>query len=289
MSQWLNNWQNAIGKLKPKNPEEPLSSRQTPTAFPYPTVRKTAALHLPLSPYQMAVDLEESNLFYPSIDGKIVSRSLTSGAIQWQSADFGYPLRVTDQILWAVQGVTIAAYSITDGQLLMRSHPVGLAGGVTHSVCDLSAQTLRIDSYCFHPWNGGIHGPSRESSATHQISLITGEVLEIHKVVNAQTYHGGRQIVADWLRPNSEKRVYPSISGKTLQEIGAHHSFTDTRISNCVSAQLETASIMIYHEYSADGTQRSILSIFDKKQPYAKRWDVLIQEIHPEPLRPLLC
>lgn len=253
--------------------------------------RKTAALQLPLFPYQMAVDLGESNLFYPSIEGKIVSRSLTSGAIQWESADLGYPLCVTDQILWAVQGDTIAAYSTTDGQLLMRSHPVELAGEVTHSICDLSAQTLRIHSYCYHPWRGGTPGPSSESTATHQISLITGEALEIYKVSNSAVYEcvGRLDFVPDRLHSPPERRVYPSISDKELQEIGAHHGSPQMRIENCVSAQLKTASIMIYHEYSADRTRRSILSIFDKKQPYAKRWDVLIQEIHPEPPGPMPC
>lgn len=290
MSQWLNNWQNAIGKLKPKSPEESLPPPKTPAALPHPTARKTATLQLPLLPDQIAVDVGESSLFYQSLDGKIVSRSLTSGVIQWQSVDLGYPLRVTDQILWAVQGDAIAAYSTTDGQLLMRSHPVELAGEVTHSVCDLSAQTLCIDSYCYHPWRGGTPGPSRESKAAHQISLITGEVLKIHKVVDADFGgSGGLRVTDAWLSPSPERQVYSSIADETLQAILAHQECLPMSIRNCVSAQLQVALIMIHHEYSADRTRKSSLSIFDPEPPYAKRWDVLIKEVDLDPPGRLPC
>nr|WP_290223383.1 hypothetical protein [Trichocoleus desertorum] len=292
MSQWLNNWQNAIGKLKPKpnSPEESLPPPKTPTALLYPTVRTTAALPLPLSPHQIAVDVDEANLFYQSLDGKIVSCCLIFGDIQWQSADLGYPLRVTDQILWAVQGDAIAAYSTTDGQLLMRSHPVELAGEVTHSICDLSAQTLRIDSYSYHPWLGGTPGPSSESAATHQISLITGETLELYQMsgsVSSPELMDRHDRYDGHLKP--EERVYPSISDETLQAILAHNESLQMLIGNCSSAQLQTVSIIVHREITANGTLKSTLSVFDPEPPYGKCWDVLIKEVDLGPPHPGYC
>lgn len=43
---------------------------------------------------------------------------------------WSYSLRVTAQILWAVPSDAIAAYSTTDGQLLMRSNLLWLPGEV---------------------------------------------------------------------------------------------------------------------------------------------------------------
>ena len=145
MLKWLVYWLRAISIPKPAVEEQPPPSPQPPTTFLHPAQRVTVAQTLP---YQLAVDPLESSLFYRSLDGKIVSRSLASGAIEWQSVESGYPLRVTDQILWAVQSDAIAAYSTTDGQLLMRSNQLWLPGEVIHSLCDLSQQTLRIDLLC---------------------------------------------------------------------------------------------------------------------------------------------
>ncbi len=151
MLKWLNYWRRAIGIPKPAVEEQPPPSPQPPTTFLNPAPRVTVTQTLP---YKLAVDPLESRLFYPSIDGKIVSRSLASGATLWQSEEFGYPLRVTDQILWAVQGDAIAAYSTTDGQLLMRSKQLWLPGQVIDSLCDLSEQTLRIDATLSSPLEG---------------------------------------------------------------------------------------------------------------------------------------
>lgn len=289
MSQWLNNGQDAIDKLKPKRPEESLPPPKTPTALPYPTVRKTAALYLPLSPHQIAVDLDESSLFYQSFDGNIVCCCLIFGDIQWQSADVGYPLRVTDQILWAVQGDAIAAYSTTDGQLLMRSHLVELAGEVTHSICDLSAQTLRIHSYIYHPWLGGTEWFSSEGAAAHQISLITGEVLELYQISGSGSsdlmYRHDRY--DERLKP--EERIYPSISDETLQAILAHNESLEMRIGNCSSAQLESVSIIVHREITANGNLKSTLRVFDPEPPYGKCWDVLIKEVDLGPPHPGYC
>jgi len=290
MSQWLNNWQDAIGKLKPKSLKESLPPPKTPTALPYPTVRTTAALQLPLFPHQIAVDVGEANLFYQSLDGKIVSCCLIFGEIRWQSADLGYPLRVTDQILWAVQGDAIAAYSTTDGQLLMRSHPVELAGEVTHSICDLSAQTLRIHSYIYHPWFGGTEWFSSEGAAAHQISLITGEVLELYQLSESSsnpTLEDRHHRYDKRLKP--EERVYPSIADKKLQAILAHNESLEMRIGNCSSAQLQTVSMIVHREVNAEGNLKSTLSVFDPEPPYGKCWDVLIKEVDLGPHHPGYC
>ncbi len=290
MSQWLHNWQDAIDKLKPRRSEEPLPPPKIPTALPYPTVRKTAALQLPLSPHQVAIDVEESSLFYQSFDGKIVRCCLIFGDIQWQSAELGYPLRVTDRILWAVQGDAIAAYSTTDGQLLMRSHPVELAGEVTHSICDLSTQTLRIHSYIYHPWLGGTEGLSSEGAAAHQISLITGEALELYRLYESSissTLEYSHYRYDERLKP--EERIYPSISDQKLQEILAHNESLEMRIGNCSSAQLETVSIIVHRKIAPDRNLKSTLSVFDPEPPYGKCWDVLIKEVDLGPPHPGYC
>ncbi|MBW4563706.1 MAG: hypothetical protein KME32_21690 [Mojavia pulchra JT2-VF2] len=90
MFKWLNYWQRAIALSKPAVEEQ---SPPPPTTFLHPALRHTVAQTLP---YQLAVDPLESSLFYRSLEGKIVSCSLASGAIKWQSEESGYPLRVTD-------------------------------------------------------------------------------------------------------------------------------------------------------------------------------------------------
>jgi len=119
MLKWLHYWQSTLSRLKPADEKQLPPSPQPPTTFLHPAPRVTVAQTLP---YKLAVAPLESSLFYRSLDGKIVSRSLASGATLWQSEESGYPLRVTDQILWAVQSDAIAAYSTTDGQLLMYSN-----------------------------------------------------------------------------------------------------------------------------------------------------------------------
>jgi hypothetical protein len=179
MWKWLNPWKSAKGRVNPKVKEASLP----PLTLPYPAPRTAVTQALP-SP--LAVDVSESNLFYRSIEGKLVCCSILSGDIRWESIDGGYPLRVSDEILWVEQGGTIAAYTTTNGQLLMRSQPLWLPGGVTHTLCDLSEQTLRLYSTYFPPPpNEGIYQyrpPSNIDKAAYEVSLITGEVTTLYQV-----------------------------------------------------------------------------------------------------------
>ncbi|HEY9612601.1 hypothetical protein [Allocoleopsis sp.] len=268
MLKWLNDWRRAISRGKPAVEEQP---PQPPTTFLHPAPRETVAQTLP---YQIAVDPLESSLFYRSLEGKIVSRSLASGAIQWQSEASGYPLRVTDQILWAVQSDAISAYSITDGQLLMRSNPVWLPGEVIHSLCDLSQQTLRIDLLCVHRWMGGtpVPNPYHEDSAAYQISLITGAVIEIYQFNNDL----GEKARYHW--PNLQAvqgQVYPKVSGEQLLKINVAERLSE-------SAQLHTASVIIHNYYTKGRTQRIVLSVFSNQPPYSKQWEAIIKEFWQE-------
>lgn len=122
---WLNYWRKANRQPKPSSEQQLLPS-QPPTRFLTPSPRKTASQGLPCG---IAVDPFESNLFYQSWDGKIVSRSLESGIIQWQIEASGYPLRVTDDILWVLQTDSIAAFFTMNGQLLLRSNRLSIPYG----------------------------------------------------------------------------------------------------------------------------------------------------------------
>lgn len=191
MCKWLNRWRSAIDRLQ-LGGNQPVVKElpPPPTTLLHPAPRAAIAQALP---HPLAVDLLESSLFYCSTEGKLVCRSIASGAIEWESKDNAYPLRVSDQILWAIQGDAIAAYATTDGQLLMRSQPLWLPGGAqplwlpgseTHTLCDLSQQTLRIYSrYCPPPPNLGIwvpHNPGTDAAA-YEISLISGEVTTLYQ------------------------------------------------------------------------------------------------------------
>jgi len=190
MWKWLNLWRSAINRLQlgGKQPVvKELPPPPTTLLYPAPRAAVTQAL-----PHPLAVDLLESSLFYCSMEGKIVCRSITSGAIEWESKDDAYPLRVSDYILWAVQGDAIAAYLTTDGQLLMRSQPLWLPGGATHTLCDLSQQTLRIYSkYSPPPPNTGIWVPHypHEDAAAYEVSLISGEVTTLYQCTIRPPYH----------------------------------------------------------------------------------------------------
>lgn len=322
MLKWLNYWRRAIRIPKPAVEEQPPPSPQPPITFLNPGPRVTLTQTLP---YKLAVDPLESRLFYPSIDGKIVSRSLTSGAIEWQSEEFGYPLRVTDEILWAVHSDAIAAYSTTDGQRLMRSNPLWLPGQVIDSRCNLSEQTLRIDLHYVHQWMGGTPAPSHEDSAAYQISLITGEVTQIYKfeytIASETAYDPGH----NWREGDGQ--VYPSVSREQLLKMAFDELvrsewnlkskvFSQDRFEQLLknepklfdellrsqpqiqpdfirgmraSAQLHTASVIIYSYWTDDATERTVLSVFSNQPPYSKQWEVIINEYRREPLRPLPC
>lgn len=269
MSKWLNYWRKTIGRLKPAVEEQSLSSPPPPTTFLYPALRKTFAQALP---HGLAVDPLESSLFYRSLEGKIVKRSLASGEIEWQSVESGYPLRVTDQILWAVENYAIAACSITNGQLLMRSNQLWLPGEVTCSVCDLFQQTLRIDLLEVKQWMGGIPHWSHQNAAGYEISLITGEVTEIYHIEDA--IHDFK-LPYNWQESNEQ--VYPSVSGEQLLKMNYPRGISQ-------SAQLQSASLIIHNYRTADATQKVVLSVFSNQPPYSKLWEVIIQEFPPEPL-----
>jgi hypothetical protein len=78
--------------------EQPVIKEQAPlpATLLAPAPRAAVAKALP---HPLAVDLQEACLFYRSLQGKLVSRAIASGAVEWESQEFGYPLRVTDQIL----------------------------------------------------------------------------------------------------------------------------------------------------------------------------------------------
>src|SRR6478672_40532 len=283
MWQWLNNWRRGSSRSQLPVPEQILPP---PTTLLHSARRETVSQALP---YKLAVDPLEASLFYRSLDGKIVSRSLASGAIEWQSQESGCPLRVTDQILWALHGDAIAAYSITDGQLLMRSHPLWLPGEVIYSLCDLSQQTLWVYLRQDYPWMGGTPAPSHEDLAAYQINLLTGEITEIYQFhyVVTNEYRSVDQIDCDYL-PNFsavEEQTYPSISGKQLLNLNFVGNTTE-------SAQLLTASVILhnYRFVSNDGTghemQRSVLSVFSDQSPYTKQWEAILEEFRwfPPPL-----
>lgn len=286
MLKWLNNWRQAISILKPAVEEQPAPSPEIPKTFLHPAPRKTVAKTLlsDYRPYKLAVDPLESSLFYRSLERKIVSRSLVSGAIEWQSEESGYPLRVTDQILWAVQSDAIAAYSTIDGQLLMRSNQLWLPGEVTHSRCDLSEQTLRIALLYVHVWKGGTPAPSHEDSAAYQINLITGEVTKIYAFERIPRYSGPNLIRGDDWLPNLqevEEQIYPSVSSEQLFKINRPLGITE-------SAQLQTASVIIHHYHTAYLTQK-IVSVFSNQPPYSQLWEAIINEYRPEKQEPPRC
>jgi hypothetical protein len=285
MWQWLNNWRRAISKPKlAVDVEEQILP--PPTTLLHSARRETVAQSLP---YKLAVDPLETSLFYRSLDGKIVSRSLASGAIEWQSQESGYPLRVTDQILWALQDNAIAAYSITDGQLLMRSHPLWLPGKVIYSLCDLSQQTLWVYLRHHYPWMGGTPAPSHEDLAAYQIHLMTGEVTPIYQFKYAVTseYSNTDKIVCSY-HPNFSavnEQAYRSISPQQLLNL----NFVGSMMK---SAQLLTASVIL-HDYrfvANDDTgyerERIVLSVFSHQPPYEKQWEAILEDYQwfPPPL-----
>lgn len=281
MLKWLNYWRQALSILKPAVDEQPAPSPEIRTTFLHPAPRKTVAKTLP---YKLAVDPLESSLFYCLLEGKIVSRSLVSGAIEWQSEESGSPLRVTDQILWAVQSDAIAAYSTIDGQLLMRSNQLWLPGEVTHSRCDLSEQTLRIALLDFHPWKGGTPAPSHEDSAAYQINLMTGEVTKTYAFEGTPRYHGPNWIPGNDWRPNLQEvegQIYPSVSSEQLLKINFPLGISK-------SAQLQTASLII-HNYTTNVTQRIVLSVFSNQPPYSQLWEAIIKEYWQEEPEPPHC
>jgi hypothetical protein len=55
------------------------------------------------------------------------------------------------------------------------------------------------------------------------------------------------------------------------------------------SAQLHTASVIIYSYCTADATERTVLSVFSNQPPYSKQWEVIINEYRREPPKPLPC
>ncbi|MBW4563705.1 MAG: hypothetical protein KME32_21685 [Mojavia pulchra JT2-VF2] len=175
-----------------------------------------------------------------------------------------------------MQSDAIAAYSTTDGQLLMRSNQLWLPGEVTYSVCDLLQQTLQIHLLYIHQWMGGTPGPSRKSEAKYQINLITGEVTEIYK---GDDYAFG--LAHDnWHQDNGQ--VYPLVSGELLLK-------TNHPRGSYNSAQLHSASVFIDYYYTDDRTQKIVLNVFSNQPPYSKQWEAIIKEFPPEPPRPQYC
>ena len=59
--------------------------------------------------WKFAVDPAESNLFCQLPEGQIICLALESGELQWQSEETALPLRVTDDVLWAIQSEWVQA------------------------------------------------------------------------------------------------------------------------------------------------------------------------------------
>ncbi|MEP1079331.1 hypothetical protein NDI52_28385 [Leptolyngbya sp. PL-A3] len=304
MWNWLRFWQSAISRLKPAI-EQPVIKEQAlpPTTLLAPAPRAAVAKALP---HQLAVDLQEARLFYRSLEGKLVSRAIASGTVEWESQELGYPLRVTDQILWAVQGDSVAAYSTAEGQLLMRSNGLELPGDIRHTLCDLSEQTLRIYSESSAPPspNLGIPvylPPPLRHQAAYEISLMTGEVTTLYQV----TLHPqsmlrepddmtgpGYDIV-----PRIPKTLLKSLKSQSITE--QHQCFEQYRSEyrkayhwpdwqelekqayrrkTSGTIELQTASIVI-HEYSTNHyLYTTALSVFSDQPPSTIEWQVTLEE-----------
>ena len=312
MWKWLNHWKSAIGRVNHKVKEASLP----PPTLPYPAPRTAVAQALP-SP--LAVDVSESNLFYRSMEGKIVCRSIASGEIWWESMDGGYPLRVSDDILWVEQGGTIAAYATTNGQLLMRSQPLWLPGGVTHTLCDLSQQTLRLySSYSPSPPNSGTYQfrpPPDIDKAAYEVSLITGEATTLYQVIVEPGYsirprteaslpslpllprdeldqflEDYRRVLEEGRRKAREAYHWPDWQEFKKQEYSFPSSEQLSMIAVsggiCRAAQVQTASVVI-HEYftSQFDTYRTVLSVFHNQTPGVRQWKAFLKEFYREPPR----
>lgn len=289
MFEWLKNWRNAMREPQPAIAEQS-PQLPPPTTFLHPAPREAVA---PTLPYPLAVDLQESSLFYRSLEGKVVSRSLLSGAIAWQSEEIGSPLRVTDQILWVVEGNAIAAYSTTDGQLLMRSRKLGLPGHIIHSRCDLSQQTLRIDFQHVEQWMGGTPRPSKKNSAGYEINLLTGEVTQLYQFYGepSLTTHLVDEQGAGhdfWNLPKIHEKAYALVSDEQLSSLKLQGQISK-------SAQLQTTSVIIQKHRNllnyrtAEETHQVTLSVFGNQPPYLKLWEVTLEEFQwfpPGPARP---
>ncbi|MBD2155680.1 hypothetical protein [Leptolyngbya sp. FACHB-16] len=87
MWQWLQTLQSTIYR------------RKTLVKAPPKTLLHTAhrAVVTQVLSDSLAVDVSESSLFYRSIEGKVICRSIVSGDIRWESIDDAYPLRVSDK------------------------------------------------------------------------------------------------------------------------------------------------------------------------------------------------
>lgn len=235
--------------------------------------------------------------------------------------DGGYPLRVSDDILWVEQGGTIAAYVTTNGQLLMRSPPLWLPGGVTHTLCDLSQQTLRLySSYSPPPPNLGTYQPTpppNVDKAAYEVSLIAGEVTTLYQVTlhpqgwdQACVVEPGynirprteapppslpvlprdelRQFIEDDRRKAREAYHWPEWQEVKEQEYSfpSREQFSMIAVSgeNLRAAQLKTASVVI-HEYHIDqfATYRTVLSVFHNQTPGVRQWKAFLEEFYREP------
>lgn len=308
MWEWLNSWRRAINRGKPAVEEVP-----PPTTLAHPVPRTAVA---PALAHPLAVDLPESSLFYRSIEGKVICRSIASGDIVWESQDDGYPLCVTDDILWVVQGDAIAAYVTINGRLLMRSPALWLPGTVTHMLCDLSQQTLRIYfTYSPPQPNYGVnYGTSHpleryQEEAAYEISLSTGEVTSLYQVTlhfktrplaESGVFKPGYDIVPRILRAS-----FDTIQGQSIDE--KLRRFEELRDEQCQrfeelrserqkayarrpeqsyeKAQLKETSVVIC-EYRTDQgfTRKTILSVFPNQTPDVGQWEALLKEFHIGPL-----
>lgn len=177
MWKWLDQCQQIINSLAGKEPPPP------PLILPQPARRAAIAKALPAP---LAVDPSESSLFYRLAEGGIECRSIASGEVRWQSQEDGCPLRVSDDILWVLQGEAIAAYSTQNGRLLMRSQPLWLPDGVHFvQLSDSSQQFLRIYSQ-YSPPPSGTPMPAEmlppTEAAAYEIDLISGAVTVLYQV-----------------------------------------------------------------------------------------------------------
>lgn len=194
---------------------------QVPLPALVPATRETVSQSLF---WGFAIDPGESSLFYRSSEGKVVCLSLESGAVRWQSQELGFPLRVTDQVLWTIHSgglqYRIAAFSTETGHLLHTSEwlpsrgfylDFGYYAGhgeivwLIRSHVDLTQQILSI-FLSAQSHATGTYRPTEYFESLCQISLVTGEVSSQLKKTCNSLNQLAKPLMVEW-----EDQSYPPI------------------------------------------------------------------------------
>lgn len=295
LCRWLGDWLNRIFGVSgvaepPSSSEEPPPSR-----FDAPSLRATVSRLLPCG---LAVDPAERNLFYVSLEGLLVCRSLLSGVIQWQVKATGHLLCVTDEILWVLQKNAIAAFAIADGQQLLcvpirlphgHSGQFSWTGGAiagetlaqnTVFYCDLSQQTVQLYLHATVSTSMGVNSPPIESSAAYEINVTTGDVISI---LGMQHSGRGPQYSTPYhrlLEQNSVEQAYPALPAEHLTAINGLGSYA--------SAQMDMVWLSIQPYCVHRLLQEIVLRVVTPQPPYLERWQVVLATRSLEP-RPMPC